>query len=150
MSTQKGKISNLARLESKKKRTKRELDQVRDIESEMKSNRHAFLLEVQRLRDQHANAFEYDHQEQQLLDLQVASEHAQHDRNALQEQNSMIAQQLQHEAVAKEALRSKVMKLYETLRSNTEDKESIDSIFNEVWQEPGADPGLIENEDTVQ
>ena len=61
-----------------------------------------------------------------------------------------MSERLQQEAVAKEALRSKVMKLYETLRSNTEDKESIDSIFNEVWQEPGADPGLIENEDTVQ
>ena len=76
MSTQKGKISNLAQLESKKKRTKREVDQVRDLESEMKSNRHAFLLEVQRLRHQRDNAFEFENQEQQLLDLQVASEQA--------------------------------------------------------------------------
>ena len=62
----------------------------------------------------------------------------------------MIAHQLQQEAVAKEALRSKVMKLYETLRSNTENKESVDSIFNEVWQEPGDEPALIQNEDDVQ
>ena len=73
MSTQKGKISNLARLESKKKRSKRECDQVRDIENEMKQNRHAFLLEVQRLREHRENAFEYENQDQQLLDLQVAS-----------------------------------------------------------------------------
>ena len=140
----------MAQLESKKKRTKRECDQVRDIENEMKQNRHAFLLEVQRLREQRENAFEYEGQDQQLLDLQVANEHAQRDRNTLQVQNDIIAQQLQQEAVAKEALRSRVMKLYETLRSNTENKASIDSIFNEVMQEPSADPNLIENEDNVQ
>ncbi len=51
VSTQKGKISNLGRLESKKKRSKRELDQVRDVENQLKADRHAFLLEVQRLRE---------------------------------------------------------------------------------------------------
>ena len=68
----------------------------------------------------------------------------------MQEQNVAIAQQLQQEAVAKEALRSKVMKLYETLRSNTENKDGIDQLFNTVWQEPGADPDIIQNEDIVQ
>ena len=116
----------------------------------MKQNRHAFLLEVQRLREQHENAFQYEGQDQQLLDLQIASENAQRDRNELQQQNDIISHQLQHEAIAKEALRTKVMKLYETLRNNTENKASIDSIFNEVMQEQNAEPDLIQNEDNVQ
>ena len=132
VSTQKGKISNLGCLASKKKRSRQELDAVRDVETQLKANRHAFLLEVQRLRQQEQNAFEADNQDQRLLDLQAAAENAHRDRNVLQQQNEIIVNQLQHEAAAKETLRGKVLTLYETLRGQTSDKATIDSIFQGI------------------
>ena len=64
------------------------------METQLKADRHAFLLEVQRLRQQEQNAFEADNQDQRLLDLQAAAENAHRDRNTLQQQNDIIAHQL--------------------------------------------------------
>ena len=50
-SIDKGKGTNLCRVGSKKKRSKQDLDAVRDVETELKQDKQAFLLEMKRMKE---------------------------------------------------------------------------------------------------
>ena len=123
----------MVKIGTKKKRTKQQLDQVRNEELELRANRHAFLLNVQQLKEEARTGSNQDVQVQQELQKRdQLLQQSQAEKENIHQEFQHMRQELQVQVAQKDDLHTKLQQLYATLKENTSDKKSIDSIFNQV------------------
>ena len=123
---------------------------VKTEETELKQNRHQFLLDYQKLKQNVIDdRVSQDPSIMKVEDHERLLQTAYHERNNLRQEFQHTHQELQGQVAEKESLQMKLQKLYETLRHNIDDKAGVDGLFHEIM---GAEPqpNVIANEEDLQ
>ena len=103
---------------------------VKSEEAELKQNRHQFLLDYQKLKQNIMDErLAQDPGIMKVEDHERLLQSAYQERNNIRQEFQHMHQELQGQVAEKEGLHLKLQQLYATLSQNPENRESVDNLF---------------------